>query len=75
MTQAVGKTLMLIGGIFFLLGIVFFFGEKIPYLGKLPGDINIKKDNVQFFVPITTSVILSLIISLVLWLISHFHKR
>jgi len=51
------------------------FFEKIPFLGKLPGDVHIKKDNFEFYFPITTSVLVSVVLSFVLWLISFLGKR
>ena len=61
--------LMIYAGIFILvLGVLFFFGDKIPFLGKLPGDIYIKKKNFTFYFPIVTSILLSLLISLIIYL-------
>jgi hypothetical protein len=61
--------LLIFAGIFLLvLGVLFFFGDKIPFLGKLPGDIYIKKKNFTFYFPIVTSILLSLLISLVIYL-------
>jgi hypothetical protein len=65
-----GKILIIVGLIFIVIGLVFVFGLKIPYLGKLPGDIYIKKENLTFYFPITTSIVFSVLISLILWLIS-----
>ncbi len=66
--QQFGK-LMIFAGIFLLvLGALFFFGDKIPFIGKLPGDIYIKKKNFTFYFPIVTSILISLIISLILYL-------
>jgi len=45
------------------------YSDKIPFLGKLPGDIRIKKDNFEFYFPLATSVVISLIISLIMYLI------
>ncbi|MBN1384313.1 MAG: DUF2905 domain-containing protein [Elusimicrobia bacterium] len=66
---SLGKILITVGIILTLLGIIFTSGIKIPYLGKLPGDIFIKRDNFVFYFPITTSIILSILGSLILWLI------
>jgi len=66
--QQIGK-LLIFGGIFILiLGLLFFFGDKIPLIGKLPGDIYIKKKNFTFYFPIVTSLILSLVISFIIYL-------
>ena len=66
--QPFGKILIIFGGILILLGIFFLFGDKIPFLGKLPGDIIIKKKNFTFYFPIVTSILLSLIISFIIYL-------
>ncbi|MGB9598532.1 MAG: DUF2905 domain-containing protein, partial [Minisyncoccales bacterium] len=59
---------------FILTGILFLFGSKIPYLGKLPGDIYIKRENFSFYFPIATSILVSIILSIIFYLISRFFK-
>ncbi|HRN69888.1 MAG TPA: DUF2905 domain-containing protein [Candidatus Woesebacteria bacterium] len=57
--------LFIIGGIILILvGIYISYGPSIPFLGKLPGDIYIKRDNFTFYFPITTSILVSIILSL-----------
>ena len=73
--QAIGKFFIVAGALAVLLGLVLLFFDKLPYLGKLPGDISIKKENFQLYVPITTSVIISVLISVILWIFSHFKGR
>ena len=63
-----GKFLIIAGALILIVGIALIFFDKIPYLGKLPGDIYIKKKNFTFYFPIVTSILLSLIISLLLYL-------
>ncbi|WP_367397535.1 DUF2905 domain-containing protein [Chryseosolibacter indicus] len=48
------------------------YADKIPFIGKLPGDIAIERPNVKFYFPITTSILLSLLISLILYLFNRF---
>jgi len=67
-SQQIGKILIFAGIFAVILGLLFFFGDKIPFLGKLPGDIYIKKKNFTFYFPIVTSILLSLIISLIIYL-------
>ncbi|MFH0789998.1 MAG: DUF2905 domain-containing protein [Candidatus Omnitrophota bacterium] len=67
-THSLGKILILLGGILIGLGIIFVLMNKIPFAGKLPGDICIQKKNFTFYFPLTTSIILSVILSLILWL-------
>jgi len=63
-----GKTLILMGIILICVGVVLIFMHKIPFLGKFPGDITIKKDNFTFYFPLTTSIIISVILSVIFWL-------
>jgi Protein of unknown function (DUF2905) len=62
-----GKILIFAGIFIFAIGVFFLFGDKIPFLGKLPGDIIIKKKNFTFYFPIVTSILLSIIISLIFY--------
>jgi len=64
-----GKLLIFIGIILVLVGIIFTFTGKIPWLGKLPGDIYIKKENFTLCFPLATSILLSVVLSLILFLI------
>ena len=63
-----GKLLILLGAILIVSGILLSFAGKLPFLGRLPGDIRIERNNFSFFFPITTCILISLLISLVLWL-------
>lgn len=60
----VGRMLMIVGGALLLLGALLSFGPRIPWLGRLPGDIVIERDNVRFYFPVTTSILLSVLLSL-----------
>lgn len=64
----VGKTLIIIGIIILIIGLFVSFGPRIPYLGKLPGDIYVKRDNFVFYFPLATSIIVSLFLTLMLYL-------
>ncbi|TRZ96464.1 DUF2905 domain-containing protein [bacterium] len=68
---AIGKTLIIFGIILVALGIALICLEKIPFLGKLPGDIYIQKKNLTVYFPLTTSILISIIISLIFWLWSR----
>lgn len=68
MTGPVGKILIVTGLIFIVVGLAFLFADKIPFLGKLPGDIYIKKERFTFYFPIATSIIISIILTIILWL-------
>jgi H+/Cl- antiporter ClcA len=69
----IGKYLIIIGIIAILAGLIlYFFGNKLSWLGHLPGDIRVERENFRFYFPITTMILLSLFISLVLWIIRKF---
>jgi uncharacterized protein HemY len=67
-----GKILIIVGIIVLLAGIFIQYVERIPFLGKLPGDIAIERPNFKFYFPITTSILVSILISLILFLINKF---
>jgi hypothetical protein len=59
-----GKMLILLGVFVILVGLFLLFGEKIPWVGRFPGDIVIRKKNFTFYFPIVTSIIISIILTL-----------
>jgi uncharacterized membrane protein len=65
-----GKFLIISGIILLLLGLIIQFSGKIPFLGRLPGDILIEGKNYKFYFPLTSSILISILISLVLLLIN-----
>ena len=75
MLAPIGKMLIGAGLLIAVAGVLLLFSDKIPFLGKLPGDISVKKDNFQLYVPITTCIVLSLLLSLIMWLFSYFGKK
>ncbi|MDP2937955.1 MAG: DUF2905 domain-containing protein [Candidatus Omnitrophota bacterium] len=66
--QEIGKTLIIFGIILIGVGVLLTFFNKIPFLGKLPGDIYIQKKNFTFYFPLATSILISIILSLIFWL-------
>ncbi|MCF0073576.1 DUF2905 domain-containing protein [Dyadobacter sp. CY261] len=69
MSQATGKYLIIIGVLVVLVGIiVYFLSDKLHWLGRLPGDIRIEKENFRFYFPITTMLLLSGLLNLLIWL-------
>ena len=72
--QEIGKLLLAAGGVLGLLGLVLLVADKIPFLGKLPGDIRIERENFKLYFPVVTSILLSVLVSIIIWLISHFRK-
>ena len=67
----IAKILILVGGICVVAGIVLLFLGKIPGIGRLPGDIIIKKDNFTFYFPLATSLLLSIVLSLIFYFINR----
>ena len=57
----IGKLLLIIGGAIVLLGLILVFGQHIPFLGKLPGDIVIRKEGFSLYFPIVTFLLLSVV--------------
>jgi hypothetical protein len=63
-----GKWVTLLGLVLVVVGLCFWFGPKIPWLGKLPGDISVERENFRFYFPLTTCIPISLILTLLVWL-------
>jgi hypothetical protein len=61
-----GKLLIVLGAFIALVGLAVTFGPRIPFLGKLPGDIAIDRGNVHIYFPIVTCILLSVVLTLVL---------
>jgi hypothetical protein len=67
----IGKVLMVVGGVILLAGAMLTFVAKVPLLGRLPGDILIKRENFSFYFPLGTCIILSVIFSLIFGFFNH----
>jgi hypothetical protein len=65
-----GKILISIGLLLAILGVIFTFGNKLPFVGRLPGDIAVERKNYSFYFPVATCIIISVIMSSILWLFS-----
>lgn len=64
-----GRTVLIVGAIIAAIGALLMLSGKLPWLGRLPGDIYIRRENFTFSFPITTCIILSALLSLILWLL------
>jgi len=65
-----GKILIIAGIILVIAGVIIYFaGNRLNWIGHLPGDIRIEKENFRFYFPVTTMIILSIVASLIIWLI------
>lgn len=70
-----GKTIVIIGILVVVAGIIIWlFGDKLRWLGRLPGDIRIERENFRFYMPITTMIIVSIVLSAILWFVRQFIK-
>jgi len=66
--QEFGKSLIILGAIIAVVGLFLTLGPKIPWLGRLPGDILVKKEHYSYYFPLGTSLLISIVLSLILWL-------
>jgi len=71
----IGKILLIVGGVIVMLGLILIFSPHIPFLGKLPGDIFIKRDGFSFYFPIVTLLLLSALLTIIINVILHFTGR
>jgi len=73
MSSETGKWIIGIGVIIILVGIIiYFFHDKLNWIGRLLGDIQIEKENFRFYFPIVTMILFSLLGTLIIWLIRKF---
>ncbi|HSN92322.1 MAG TPA: DUF2905 domain-containing protein [Anaeromyxobacteraceae bacterium] len=70
---SLGKLLVLAGASIALVGVLLLLGERFPGLriGRLPGDIAVEKDRFRFYFPIGTSIVVSVLLTLLLWLLGR----
>ena len=73
--EGIGKILLIVGGIIVILGLLLIFSNHIPFLGKLPGDIFIKREGFSFYFPIVTLFLLSLLVTIIVNIILHFMNK
>jgi hypothetical protein len=69
--QDVGRMLIVLGIVIALVGLVLMVAGRVPWLGRLPGDIHVERGHWSFYFPLGTSIVLSLLLTLVLWLIGR----
>jgi membrane protein implicated in regulation of membrane protease activity len=63
-----GRTLVVIGLVVVAIGLVIMLAGRVPWLGRLPGDIHVQRENWSFYFPLTTSILVSVVLSLLLYL-------
>lgn len=71
MPGPLGKLLIMVGGVLVVLGLVLLFADKIPWLGRLPGDIMVERKGFGFYFPLTTCVIISIVLTIVFSLLAR----
>ena len=69
--SGIGRVLIAIGLLIAGIGLVMVLAGKIPWLGRLPGDFFFRGKNVSFYFPLTTSILISVILTLILWFINR----
>jgi hypothetical protein len=67
MNTTIGKYLIVIGLFILVVGVVIYFlGDRMNWFGRLPGDIRVEKENIRIFIPLTTMILLSILITLII---------
>lgn len=72
--QEMGRWLMVLGVVLLVVGAVIYFGGRLGWFGRLPGDVVIQRGNVTFFFPIVTMIVVSLVLTVLLNLIARFWR-
>ncbi len=70
--QPLGRALIFFGVILTGFGLVLLIAPKIPWIGRLPGDILIRRDNFSFYFPLTSCLLASVLLSALLWIVGRF---
>jgi len=65
--QQIGKALMVAGAVIVLIGAALFLSGKVPWVGRLPGDILIERKNFTFYFPLATSILISILLTILFW--------
>jgi len=73
MNSDTGKWIIIVGVFIVLAGIIiYFFHDKLHWIGRLPGDIRIEKENFRFYFPLVTMIVFSLLVTLIVNIIKRF---
>jgi Protein of unknown function (DUF2905) len=73
--QQLGRLLLSIGAMFIVIGALLYFGQRLPFrLGRLPGDISYRGQHGTFYFPLVSCLVISIVISLILWLINQLRR-
>jgi hypothetical protein len=66
-----GRALVVLGIVIAVVGLALVFFDRVPWIGRLPGDIHVRRGNWTLYVPLGTSILLSLVLTVILWLIGR----
>lgn len=72
--QHPGWVLVILGAVITMIGLVWLLAPSMPWLGKLPGDIAIERETFRFYFPLATCILLSLLLTGLLWLVRYFSR-
>ncbi len=71
--QHLGKYLLIIGVVVAIIGAaIWLLGDKLHWFGNLPGDVRVERENFKFYFPVTTMILLSIVLSVLLWIFRRF---
>lgn len=72
--EGIGRVLIVAGAVIIILGLVLAFSGKLPFLGRLPGDILIRRDGFSFYFPVVTFLIISVIVTIIVNVVMRLFK-
>ena len=64
----IGKLLIVMGVLIAVIGVVIVLAGRLPWIGRLPGDIYVRRGNFTFYFPLATSILVSIVLTLIFWL-------
>jgi hypothetical protein len=70
-----GWTLVVIGILIAVIGLAWLFAPSIPWLGRLPGDVAIEQQNFRFYFPVTTCILLCVVLTAIMWVVRYFGQK
>ncbi len=70
-----GRTLIIFGAVLIAVGVALLLAPRLPWLGRLPGDIHYQRDNFRFYFPLGTSLVVSIILTLLLNILLRIFRR
>jgi len=74
MLPGLGRTLIFLGLLLVAVGVIFTLAPRVPWLGRLPGDIYVERRNFRFYFPLATSIVISVILTLIFALLRYLRK-